>query len=182
MKRGKRTKGRRGGRRAATGAKFDVLGLRETLGRPHGGKAASRSMLAELIGASEGSVLNWEKGKPPTAKDAERLRELADQAARGSVSLPHRNRGGRRAKAGSNGASATRAAGLRRGTGRPPGRPPKAAPIAGVGALIYANQVSVESGRHDTRIRFSIQLPGEATARAVADVMLPRDVASSIRL
>lgn len=159
------------------GASIDVAALREALGRPHGNKPASRSMLAELIGASEGSVLNWEKGKPPTAKYAQRLHELSERAAKGAVELPFRNRGGRRPR---NAAPATAAAApaARRG----PGRPPATAPVAGSAGLVYANQLTIERGSLDARLRFAVRVPGESAARSVADVMVPRHVLDQLGL
>jgi hypothetical protein len=175
MKRAAARRGRRGKRRGSSGASFDVLALRQALGRPHGLKAASRSMLAELIGASEGSVLNWEKGKPPTEKYASKLRELSDQAKKGTVTLPHRNRGGRRP---SGKTARAVAAGTPRGR---PGRPRKIA-LTGSSVVLYANHVSVDTGSTDALVRFALVLPGQAGARAVADVMVPRDVLSTLRI
>jgi len=180
MKHGGRSgrSGRRGRRvrRGSSGVAFDVKGLRAALGKPYG-KPASRSMLAEMIGASEGSILNWETGKPPTEKFAALLRDLADRAKRGPVDLPARKRGGRRpgrpARASNNGAAPAA-----RGRG---GRPRKIV-ATGAAPVLYANHVSVDAGAVDALVRFALVLPGQAGARVVAEVMIPRDELPRLRV
>src|SRR3954451_3474533 len=74
---------------------YDVLGLRKSIGALYGRKLASRGVLAKLLDAAEGSILNWEHGKVPGAKYRSKLADLEKQAAAGTLVIPIPRKGGR---------------------------------------------------------------------------------------
>lgn len=139
---------------------IDVLALRRTLGKAQGRKQLSRSVLAKLVGASPGSVQNWETGsRAPNARFVSKLKALAKRAAAGKVKIPAVTRRAARAKA---------------------RRLPRAV-IVGQVAVTYANCISVDTDRQETRLRFGVRAPGETAARLVADVLVPRDLFDRLR-
>jgi len=147
---------------------FNVKALRSKLG-------ASRAALAKALGVSAQSVLNWENGKPITAKNVVRLRDLEGRAASGNVKLAERRRRGRPRKA----LGSTRAVGSTKATTE---RRVRSAPVATTGhvAPVYANVVSVVKGDPDALIRFALALPGERGARTVMHVVVPADRLASL--
>jgi hypothetical protein len=124
-------------------------------------------VLAKLLGASPGSIYNWEHGTKPNAKFLVDLRRLAREATDGKVAAPAA-RVGRAPRA----AAATPASTGRRG------RPPA---IHGDAAPLYANRVVIQQEGGEARIRFGWIVPGASGARAVADIVVPRDVLARLR-
>lgn len=169
-----RGRGRRG-RPRNDGPAYDVLGLRKKIGAAHGVAQVSRETLAKLLGAAVGSIVNWERGMAPRPQYLEKLRDIEKQVAAGSlhINLPRRGRQPRGGAAAS--APSASAAGASRG------RRAAALAASGTAPVIYANQVVVESGTHDARIRFALVMPGQRDVRAVADVIVPREVIDSLR-
>jgi hypothetical protein len=163
------------GRKKATGSNgaekpYDVLGLRKAIGALYGRKLASRGVLAKLLDAAEGSILNWEHGKVPGAKYRAKLADLEAQASSGTLVVPIPRKGGRpRKNAAPTAIAPTRA-----------GRATSISSILGDVPRVYANHVTVEQGALDARVRFNLVLPGEQGARAVADVIVPRELISQL--
>ncbi len=129
---------------------LDVKKLRRELG-------VSQSAFAKLVGASGGSVQNWERGKPISDKYVARLRALAKQAKVAAVP----GRGGRPKK--------------EEGPARA-----KRTDFVGDVATIYANVLDLVHGEHDSRLRLGLALAGQQGVRLVADVIVPRGLAERL--
>jgi hypothetical protein len=165
----------RRGRKKTTGSNgaerpYDVLGLRKAVGALYGRKLASRGVLAKLLDAAEGSILNWEHGKIPGKKYQAKLADVERQAAAGTLVVPIPRKGGRPRK----NAAPARIAPARAG------RAASISSILGEVPRVYANHVTIEQGSHDARVRFNLVLPGELAARAVADVIVPCELLSTL--
>ncbi len=48
-------------------------------------------------------------------------------------------------------------------------------------AVVYANQARLDRGANESRIRFTLVLPGAREARMVADVVVPNEVITGLR-
>lgn len=161
-------KSRRRGRRTTAVSYPEVAELRRRVGKLYGKPIASRGVMARLLGAAHGSILNWEKGKSPSPVYVRKLREMEEQLNAGALHVEPPRRGGRRPK--SLAVAAARVAVGRSGaviTGEPP--------------VIYANLVSIDQGETDARMRFGLLLPGALSARAVSDVIVPRSLFDQMR-
>ncbi len=93
-------RGRPRGRATAASGVPDILELRRRVGKLVGQPTASRESFAKLVGASHGSVLNWERGTSPTPTFLRRLREVARRLDEGTLAFETPRRGGRRGKRG----------------------------------------------------------------------------------
>jgi DNA-binding transcriptional regulator YiaG len=161
MARAKKSTATKAAKRTKTGTRIDVKALRARLG-------ASQSAFAKLVGASGGSVQNWEKGKPVSAKYVQKLRALEQQAATGKVDVPAPRRGRRPKKPG----APTKAADVRlRG----------ATTLTGDATVAYANTISTARNGTDVRLRFGFAVPGEKSARLVADLVVPTGMLEQLR-
>ena len=160
---------RKPGRPPNVGPKYDVLGLRKRIGQTHGVKQISREVLAKEIGAAVGSIVNWERGMIPRASYVDKLKELDALNAAGKLRLTIPKRG--RIPHAVRGTARPAAAGRTRSYG---GEPSNAIPV------VYANQARLDRGASESRIRFTLVLPGAREARAVADVVVPNELISHL--
>jgi hypothetical protein len=162
---------RKPGRPPNVGPKYDVAGLRKRIGKTHGVAQISREVLANLIGAAVGSIVNWERGMIPRASYVTKLKDLDRQNSAGQLHLTLPKRG--------------RIPGSGKGAPRPAAAPRTRAVFSGNPTnsvtVVYANQAQLDRGVSESRIRFTLVLPGAREARAVADVVVPNEVISSFR-
>jgi hypothetical protein len=163
---------RKPGRPPNVGPKYDVLGLRKRIGKTHGVAQISREVLANLIGAAVGSIVNWERGMIPRASYVTKLKDLDRQNASGELRLTLPKRG----RVPGSGKGAPRAA-----AAAPRTRSVFSGEPSNSIAVVYANQARLDRGVSESRIRFTLVLPGAREARAVADVVVPNEVISSFR-
>ena len=162
---------RKPGRPPNVGPRYDVLALRKRIGKTHGVSQISREVLAKLIGSAVGSIVNWERGMIPRDTYVTKLRELDKQNAAGGLRLTIPKRG--RIPGAGKPASAPAAVGRTRSVFA--GEPSNAI------AVVYANQARLDRGANESRIRFTLVLPGAREARMVADVVVPNEVITGLR-
>lgn len=141
----------------------DVTRLRQKIGKLLGKGVASRGVVAKLVGASPGSIFNWEHGTAPTGLYREKLKEIEARLDNGTLDL-----GAARRKGG--GVSAPLPAAVEAAW----------APVVSDLAPVYANDVRIDASAGDIHLQLAVQLAG-APARVVANVVVPRVVLDKVR-
>jgi hypothetical protein len=142
---------------------LDIVELRRQLGRVYGKPMASRNVLAKLLGASPGSVFNWEHGKPPSRVYIPKLENLAKRLSTGKITADTPVR---------------RLAGADDVSLPGPGR--RSSRIEGQVIPTYANMVSISGGSGgESLVRFGFALPGEGS-RAVAEIVVSDEVLAKL--
>lgn len=91
---------KRAGRRAGFNPD-EIVELRTKIGQLVGRKMASRELTAKILGASPGSIFNWERGTAPNTLYVEKIRRVRAEADAGTLDVT-----GNRAGMGRNGAYA----------------------------------------------------------------------------
>jgi DNA-binding XRE family transcriptional regulator len=134
----------------------DVKELRRLLGAAMGAEIATQAQLADLLGCTTETIKSWEKGrKKPTRPFVLRLLEIERSLKARRLSLHDEIR-----------------LGILPGDAEP--RPERRAPFV-------ASAVSVVVEGDQALVRFSLKVPGEALARTVAEVIVPRAILPSLR-